>query len=159
MLIDITYFTKGERQLMNATGTPMNANENAVKVFVEGYIASLEERFLKNIVGKEVCDIMSSGSESNVEVTNTIAGKLKESFADYVFFHILRDMNETPTITGVVRLKNANAYVTPRNRQVSVWNSMVDRNREFVEWAASDACPIKIRVSSHMLAYINPMNL
>lgn len=159
MLIDITYFTKGERQLMNASGSPMNANESAVKTFVEGYISSLEEKFLKNVVGKEVCEVLLDDSESNVEVTQSVADRLKESFADYVFFHILRDMNETPTITGIVRLKNANTNVSPRNRQVSVWNTMVDRNREFVEWALSDECPLKIRISKHMLTYINPMNL
>ena len=125
MLIDISYFTKGERQLMNANNKPITSNEVAVKTFVEGYIESLEENFLTCMVGKD----------------------------------ILRDMNETTTITGVVRLKNANTYVSPIHRQVSVWNTMVDRNRAFVEWASSDECPFKIRISKNMLSYINSMNL
>ena len=51
MLIDISYFTKGERQLMNANNKPITSNEVAVKTFVEGYIESLEEKFLTCMVG------------------------------------------------------------------------------------------------------------
>ena len=157
MLIDISYFTKGERQLMNANNKPITSNEVAVKTFVEGYIESLEEKFLTCMVGKDLCNTMMGNG--NVEATLLIKDKLKESFADYVFFHILRDMNETTTITGVVRLKNANTYVSPIHRQASVWNTMVDRNRAFVEWASTNECPFKIRISKNMLAYINSMNL
>lgn len=157
MLIDISYFTSGERQLMNANSKPITSNEVAVKVFVEGYIASLEDKFLTCMVGRDLSETLM-GAES-VEVTQLITDKLKEPFADYVFFHILRDMNETTTITGVVRLKNANAYVSPIHRQVSVWNTMVDKNRAFVEWASSEECPFKIRISKNMITYINSMNL
>lgn len=157
MLIDISYFMKGERQLMNANNKSVTSNEVAVKTFVEGYIESLEEKFLTNMVGKDLCESMMSAE--SVEVTQCIKDKLKESFADYVFYHILRDMNETTTITGVVRLKNANTYVSPIHRQTSVWNSMVDRNRAFVEWASTNECPFKIRISKNMLTYINSMNL
>ena len=67
--------------------------------------------------------------------------KLCEPFADYVFYHILRDANTQATITGLVRLECDNEYVAPFKRQVSTWNSMVKKNKLFVEWALSYDCP------------------
>lgn len=157
MLIDITYFTRGERQLMNASSKPVTSNENAVKDFVEGYIAALEEKYLLEMLGKDLCAILNV--EEEVEVFASVKERLKESFADYVFYHILRDMNETPTITGIVRLKSANAYVSPIHRQTSVWNSMVDKHLVFLDWVSSDGCPFKVRISRNMITHINSMNL
>lgn len=164
MLIDTSYFTEGERQIMNAVKEPKNANEMAVKARIEGYIASLEDGFMRRMLGKELAALAIGKTGEGEVVEDSLAykclgDKLKESFAYYVFFHILRDMNHTATITGLVQLKCANSYVSTIRRQVSAWNAMVDRNRDFLEWVRTDGCPYKVRVSIDMLTYINQMNL
>ena len=85
--------------------------------------------------------------------------KLCEPFADYVFYHILRDANTQATITGLVRLKCANEYVAPLKRQVSTWNSMVEKNKQFVEWAMSNDCPFDVQITKNFLTPINAFNL
>ena len=77
-----------------------------------------------------------------------------------MFFHILRDMNTQATITGLVRFKCANEYISPIKRQVSVWNSMVKKNRLFVESAMSDYCPFNgLKSQKNILTPINTFNL
>lgn len=89
-----------------------------------------------------------------------VAEKLCEPFADYVFFQILRENADQATITGLVRLKSANEHVSPLRRQVTVWNSMVEKNRRFAAWARSSACPVAgITVSEQMLTKINTLNI
>jgi hypothetical protein len=100
--------------------------------------------------------------ESEVDVDmETLCSRLRESFADYVYYKILADGSEQATVTGLVRLKSANTQVgSPINRQVTVWNMMVERNRRFAEWASSGRCPyVGIKTSSKMLTKINNMNL
>ena len=75
-----------------------------------------------------------------------------ESFADYVFFQILRDANTQSKVTGLVQLKCADTYVSPIRRQVIAWNRMVDRNRWFNALTG-------IRVSENLLTKINRLNL
>lgn len=163
MLIDTSYFTKGVRQVMNAVDEPKNANETAVKARIEGYIQSLEMEYLNLMLGKvlslSVARALKEEAADDLPVLKYVAEKLKEPFANYVFYHILNDMNHTATITGIVQLKCSNSYVSPIKRQVSVWNTMVDMNREFVDWARTGECPFKVQVSSNMLTYINTLNL
>lgn len=87
-----------------------------------------------------------------------IARMLCEPFADYVFFHILRDSDTQATVTGLVRLKCANDYVSPLRRQVNVWNTMVDKNRRFVEWVSANRLT-GIDTSCNLLTKINQFNL
>lgn len=85
--------------------------------------------------------------------------KLRESFADFIFYRILRDANAQSTITGLVRLKGANDYVSPIKRQVLTWNTMVERNRRFKKWAESAECSYKVHICDNMLRRINSFNL
>ena len=88
-----------------------------------------------------------------------VCRQLRESFADYVFYHILRDMNTDATVTGLIQLKSSNKHVSPLQRQVSTWNTMVERNKQFVCWASSDECPFKVNVNKNLLTPINSFNL
>lgn len=171
MLIDCSYFTAGPRHIQNATlGTEGLLNQDAlyVKEAIEAYIGSLQEEFLIEALGH------SAGSRVNAylvcldEDTNprhhanldAVCEQLRESFADYVFYKILRDANTQATMTGLVRLKCANEYVSPVQRQVSIWNAMVNKNRRFAEWAKSSECGLSgIEVSSNLLTKINTLNL
>lgn len=169
MLIDCSYFTKGPRQVYNATlGAMPNANGVEVNAKISSYIEEHQEHYLKRMLGDRlgnkvhsylVCVDEDSDAGRNAAM-EAVCDQLRQSFADYVFYQILRDSASRVTITGVVRLKSANEYVSPRSRQVSVWNSMVDRNREFAEWAASTDCPIGgVSPSSDMVTKINTLNL
>ena len=149
MLIDVSYFTSGPRHIENASVAEMpSPNSLAVNEVINGYIKAFQSEFLHTAVGF---------SQSGYAL---LCEKLSEPFADYVFFHILRDMNTQATITGLVRLKCANEYISPIKRQVSVWNSMVKKNRLFVEWAMSDDCPfIGLKIQKNLLTPINTFNL
>ena len=85
--------------------------------------------------------------------------QLKEPFADYVLFNILRDASSQATITGNVRLKCANEYVSPIKAQVIAWNRMVDANIKFILWAREGNCPIPLETQTNMLNRINQFNL
>lgn len=169
MLIDCSYFTKGSRHIQNATlGTMPNPNAEEVTEAIEAYIEENQERFLIRMLGATlgnkvhtylVC-LDEDKTPSHQKNLDEVCERLKESFADFVFFHILRDSNSQSTITGLVRLKCANDYVSPIRRQVTAWNTMVERNRTFVEWSKSFECPISgISVSEDMVTRINVLNL
>ena len=86
--------------------------------------------------------------------------RLREPFADYVFFHILRDCQSQSTMTGLVRLKSANEYVSPIRRQVNIWNTLVDKHRRLAEWFQSKECPLEgLSIGNDMLTKINQLNL
>ena len=172
MLIDSSYFCKGSRHILNATlgtnDTLPNPNAMVVNLAIEGYIEEHQERFLCLMLGQTlgnrvntylVC-LEDDEEPKHMPGLDAICDRLREPFADYVFFHILRDMNTQSTMTGLVRLKCANEYVAPIRRQVSVWNSMADKNRLFAEWCNSSECTIsEISIDSDMLTYINSLNL
>lgn len=169
MLIDCSYFTKGSRHILNASpGKIPNANAIEVNESIEGYIAEYQEQFLSKMLGSSrgnkvnaylVC-LEEDESPKKNESFEAVCEKLREPFADYVFFHILRDSNTQSTITGLVRLKCANEYVPPIRRQVNVWNAMVDKNRRFAEWVQSSDCPLSgIVTDEDMFTKINPLNL
>ena len=179
MLIDCSYFLEGPRHIQNATagdskpkpilpgGLPMD-NSVAVNRTIEAYIAEFQEEFLKRMLGDTfgnkahtyLVALEEDENPSHNPSYDSVLERLKVPFADYVFFHILRDANTQSTITGLVRLKCANEYVAPIRRQVTVWNSMVDRNRLFASWAKSEECPVRnITVDSFLLNKINPLNI
>lgn len=171
MLIDCSYFTKGSRHILNATvGNTTIPNPNAIEVnaAIEAFIVENQEPYLVQMLGSSlgnrvnaylVC-LEEDETPKHNDHFDDVCGRLKESFADYVFFHILREMNSQASMTGLVRLKCANEYVAPIRRQVNVWNSMVDKNRLFAEWCQSADCTIyDISVDRYMLTKINPLNL
>lgn len=171
MLIDCSYFTSGSRHILNASiGTKDTMpNHNAIEVnkAIEAYIAELQERFLTLMLGKvngKMVNAYLAGLDEDADIEHNnamdaVCGQLREAFADYVFFHIIRDANTQSTITGLVRLKSANDYVAPIRRQVTVWNDMVDKNRMFVEWCHAECTLPDISISSSMLTKINTLNL
>lgn len=169
MLIDCSYFTKGSRRILNASmGTMPNPNATEVNEAIEAYISEYQERFLCRMLGNVngnkvhtylVC-LDEDENPKHKEHFDEVCERLKESFADYVFFHILRDANTQSTITGLVQLKCTNEYVAPIRRQVLVWNDMVERNRMFAEWVKTSECKISgISVSEEMKTRINQFNL
>ena len=172
MLIDCSYFTRGTRHILNATmgtvDTIPNPNAAEVNSSIEAYIAEHQEQYLIEMLGSTlgnkfntylVC-LDEDDNPTRNEKIDAVCDRLKESFADYVFFHILRDANTQARITGLVLLKSANTYVAPIRRQVSVWNTMVDRNRRFAEWCQSSDCTISgISISSDMTTKINTLNI
>lgn len=162
MLIDYTYFAKGTRQIMNATLGP-TPSPNSVEVCgtIEAYISEYQETYLRGMLGDEtgnkinaylIC-IDEDEKPEHIQSFDSVCERLKDSFADYVFFHILRDINTQTTITGLVRLKCANAYVSPIRKQVDIWNAMVDKHRMFQKWSKSDC------IKKELLEKINHFNL
>lgn len=169
MLIDWTYFTKGSRHILNnAVGTIPNAQATAVLETVNAFIDEYQEEFLVRMLGEVIGNkvhtylicLDEDGGTSHTETFDSLCDFLRESFADYVFYHFLGTTNTQSTVTGIVRMKNANTPVSPLRRQVRAWNSMVNRNRIFAEWSKSSECKVSgIKVSESMLTKINSLNL
>lgn len=169
MLIDISYFTVGSRHIQNASTAEMpNQNSVSVNEVINWYIEQYQEEFLCEMLGFSLgADVnfylieldTDSAKERNKQY-DEICDKIKYMFADYVFFHILRNCQTQSTTTGLVLLKNANEYVAPINRQVATWNHMVERNEVFQAWCKTNLCPIpNIEVSTNLLTPINNLNL
>ena len=162
MIIDVTSFTSGARQIENAVETQKNANHIAVAGRINGYIERLQSDFLKQAVGMPLASQIDEYSrvehEEKDETMEALIASLKEPFADFVFFYMLRDMNSQPTITGLVQLKCANSYVSPLDKGVQIWNHMVDEMRCFV--GDADALGVEgVVVDKNLLTYINQFNL
>ncbi|MCC8176375.1 MAG: hypothetical protein LIO91_08090 [Bacteroidales bacterium] len=165
-LIDSTYFTAGARHIFNTTlGTDMRTDED---IFVDAYIDDLQEVFLPLAVGTKwaeeltayLSELDEDGDPARVESYDNALDRLRQAFADYVFFHILRESNDQATITGVKKLSDSNQYVSPINRQVGTWNRMVKRMESFAEWTASDDCPlIGVETDAELTTPINRLNL
>ncbi len=190
MLIDVSYFTSGPRHILNAStnATPAQ-NSVSVNKFIMGYISHYQLAFLCEMLGDDLAASINAylvekdeaeaaaataqpadGGEEPAEeqsefVVNEgyelLCDKLRESFADYVFFYILRDANTQSTDRGIVIWKNENETVAPIHRQCAVWNEMVNRNIRFKAWAAGQtAAPYCLAaVSDNMVTRINPFNL
>lgn len=175
MLIDHTYFAKGPRQILSSTlgsvptsGDIVTPAELEVCRQIESYIDEYQEGYLRGVLGERagnkvhnylVC-LDEDEDPKHMDELDAVCDRLKESFADYVFFHILRDVNTQATITGLVRLKSANTYVSPIRKQVDVWNTMVDRHRRFEEWSRTQESNIlEDGMKSEMLTKINQFNL
>lgn len=135
---------------------------------IEGYISALQEEFLIDMLGEKngievhsyLCSIKDGEVVERIESVDAVCERLKESFADFVFFHMIGEQNTRGTVNGLVRLKIGNEYASPLQRQVVTWNTMVERNRRFYEWAKTKECRLdRIQVSKYMLQRINPFNL
>ena len=171
MLIDSSYFTTGPRHIQNATmGNALLPNANSVEVCkaIEGYISYFQEEYLAAMLGHTLGNKVNAylvckdedATTKAVESYDAVCAQLKESFADYVFFHILRYSQSQATITGFVRLKCANNYVSPILRQVQIWNKMVVRNQQILSWYKSPDCALEgVCMSEEMLTKINSLNL
>ena len=167
MLIDCTYFADGPRHILNATSGTVNPNATEVCSAIEAYIAKWQKPDIYGVLGKEVgkqaLDYIKSldaeDAERDVDL-DMVLEQLKEPFADYVFFKILRDSSSQATITGLVQLKSANTYVAPMKRQVLTWNEMVEAIADFTDWCDSDECPFPdIETSDNFKSKINTFNL
>lgn len=180
MLIDVSYFTSGPRHIENASVANIpSQNSIAVNEAIAGYIKCYQREFLAGVLGQnlvesfvdylaileqETSEKEKLDKDSNIDPLEEskyelVCKRIREPFADYVFFHILRDMNEQATITGLLRLKCANTYVAPIRRQVSIWNSMVEKNRQFVRWTVSGQCPFRVATNRNLFTPINAFNL
>lgn len=171
MLIDCSYFTKGSRQIQNAaSGTPgtfPDAAANEVRRTLEAYIAESQEEYLTRMLGStlgnKVHTYLVCLDEDETPLRNAhydeVCDRLRESFADFVFYRILR-VNTQATTLGLVRLKCANEYVSPVQRQVMAWNAMVEKNSRFARWYRDGGSSLKgVVISPDMLTRINSLNL
>lgn len=169
MLIDVSYFVSGQRHIQNASlSKTAGADSMAVNGAIEAYIKELQPVFLEAMLGEQEAsyamdylelpddDGIEGGEPSKYEV---VCDMLKEPFSDFVLFHILRDASSQATITGNVRFKCANEYISPMRAQVTAWNRMVGANVKFIQWAQEGNCPIPLVTQVNMLNRINQFNL
>ena len=168
MLIDCSYFVSGPRQIQNATlGKLPNVHAETVNEAIKTYIRMFQWPFLKGVLGSHCATILNkylkqieNSDEEHDEDLDMIIEQLNEPFANYVFYKILRDVNDQATMTGLVHLKCANEYVSPIRRQVSIWNDMVDMIEDFSVWCKSSECRLSdISTDSNFLTKINVLNL
>lgn len=161
MLIDVTSFTSGPRQVENAVEEPKTANQVAVSERIKGYIAFFQPVFIRRavgcVVGTEIEKYLDGHDEEDNE-KEYIIQLLKEPFAEFVFFYMLRDMNVQPTITGLVKLKCANDYASTIDKGVQAWNRMVDGLNLFAKGVEGLGVEGVI-IDDDMLTYINAFNL
>lgn len=164
-LIDCSYFYVGPLQIMNARPIDdLDNNAIAVQETITGYIELYQGEFLLKMVGKELSADVTAylaerGNDENHtdEAMEELCEKLRPSFAHYVYFKIVGDVNQTMTITGLMKLKSANYNQVPRQRMVKVWNDMVVLNKQFVAWAEESDYDVFYYVE--MVTPINQFNL
>lgn len=168
MLIDVSYFTDGPRHIQNASlGKVPNVDAGATNATIEAYIRHWQRYFLNRVLTVEYADDVDHYLKLTDQDPNTapeadadmVIEQLREPFANFVFYKILRDANTQSTVTGLVRLKCANEYVAPMQRQVSVWNEMVDMIRDFHLWAKAEGYSSWLGSNANFLAKINLLNL
>ena len=164
-LIDCSYFYVGPLQIMNARPIDdLDNNAIAVQETITGYIERYQGEFLLKMVGKELsADVTAYLAERGNDEHHTdvamdeLCEKLRPSFAHYVYFKLVGDVNQTMTITGLMKLKSANDNQIPRQRMVKVWNDMVVLNKQFVAWAEESDYDVFYYVE--MVTPINQFNL
>ena len=164
-LIDCSYFYVGPLQIMNARPIDdLDNNAIAVQETITGYIERYQGEFLLKMVGKELSADVTAylaerGNDENHtdEAMEELCEKLRPSFAHYVYFKLVGDVNQTMTITGLMKLKSANDNQIPRQRMVKVWNDMVVLNKQFVAWAEESDYDVFYYVE--MVTPINQFNL
>lgn len=164
-LIDCSYFYVGPLQIMNARPIDdLDNNAIAVQETITGYIERYQGEFLLKMVGKELsADVTAylaergNDEQHTDEAMDELCEKLRPSFAHYVYFKIVGDVNQTMTITGLMKLKSANDNQIPRQRMVKVWNDMVVLNKQFVAWAEESDYDVFYYVE--MVTPINQFNL
>lgn len=168
MLIDVSYFTDGPRHILNASlGKMPNLDAEAVNATIKAYICHWQRKFLNGVLERNYASVVDNylklidkdpGTDPEADADMVIE-QLREPFANFVFFKILRDANTQPTVTGLVRLKCANEYVAPLRRQVSAWNEMVDLIRDFHVWARAEGYSSWLGKEDNLLTKINTLNL
>jgi len=164
-LIDVRWFQSGPLQIENADPLEdANNNADAVIDMVEAYIKRLTPKFLHLLLGDDLAQLILRRLEDceygyDDDMADAVIHRIQPAFAHYVFYHILRDASEVATITGLVRLSNANDYAAPRERMCIVWNEMVELNRAFVRWAATDECSYHVYYHRTLVTPINLLNL
>lgn len=164
-LIDCSYFYVGPLQIMNARPIDdLDNNAIAVQQAITGYIERYQGEFLLKMVGKELSADVTAylkerGEDENYtdDAMEELCEKLRPSFAHYVYFKLVGDVNQTMTITGLMKLKSANDNQAPRQRMVKVWNDMVELNKQFVAWAEESDYDVFYYVE--MVTPINQFNL
>ena len=164
-LIDCSYFYVGPLQIMNARPIDdLDNNAIAVQETITGYIERYQGEFLLKMVGKELsADVTAylaergNDEQHTDEAMDELCEKLRPSFAHYVYFKLVGDVNQTMTITGLMKLKSANDNQIPRQRMVKVWNDMVELNKQFVAWA--DESDYDVFYYVEMVTPINQFNL
>ncbi len=164
-LIDCSYFYVGPLQIMNAKPTDdLDNNAFAVDEAITAYIERYQDEYLEAMVGEGVAQVITDyladreADENYVdEAVEELCSKLRLSFAHYIYFKIVGDANQTMTITGLVTLKSANEYQSPRERMVKVWNDMAKLNKQFIEWAQESVYDVFYHVE--MITPINQFNL
>lgn len=164
-LIDCSYFYVGPLQIMNARPIDdLDNNAIAVQGTITGYIERYQGEFLLKMVGKELSADVTAylaelGEDENYtdEAMEKLCEKLRPSFAHYVYFKLVGDVNQTMTITGLMKLKSANDNQVPRQRMVKVWNDMVELNKQFVAWAEESDYDVFYYIE--MVTPINQFNL
>ena len=162
MLVDVSYFISGPRQIRNATTAKMPTAEGlSANNVIYGYIRSFQRKFLNDVVGFTLAGQITDYLEM---IENESPKTKNDTVSPYEYVcrqlrDILRDMNTDATVTGLIQLKSSNKHVSPLQRQVSTWNTMVERNKQFVCWASSDECPFKVNVNKNLLTPINSFNL
>jgi len=169
MLIDCSYFVDGPLHIQNASlGKMPNPNAEEVNEAIKAYIRQYQRPFLKGVVGTHIAGAIISylklidkdEQEKRDADLDMVIEQLREPFANYVFYRILRDGNSQATMTGLVRLKCANYYVAPIRRQVSIWNDMADMVADFSAWCKTSDCNVPgIVTNSNFLSKINALNL
>ena len=161
MLIDVSYFTAGPRQILNsALGNGTSKEDCVIGQYIESYQSEFLLRALGKKVGTDVLRYLDDGWAKDADDMELLCSKLRIPFADYVLFHVLRDAGQTATITGLVKLKVANSYVEPIMRQVSTWNRMANQLNLFAEWVDGGECPLQgIVIDKYLLESINRFNL
>lgn len=165
MLIDVSYFTAGPRMVANAT---RGAGSSQVNDHILGYIAVLQLPFLTGLLGAEagnevhayLCGLDDDPEAERDPGLDGLCARLRQPFADYVFYHLLGGSNTLATVNGLVEVKNANRLVSPIGRQVAAWNGMVRRNEAIKEWCESEGCGLRgIVFGQDMLTPVNRFNL
>lgn len=165
MLVGISYFTGGPRRIFNASVAEEPSRDSlSVNDAINGYIKYCQPIFLKSVIGAELSIQVSERLKQVEEVgdktgLDILIDKLREPFADFVFFTIVKNANEQSTITGLVHLKSVNDYIAPISTLVRTWNAMADKLQDFIYWAASEECPYKVKIEKHMITPINSLNL
>ncbi len=159
-LIDCSYFQNGPLQIENAGVTDdLDNNAVAVQEAIQGYIEHYQGEFLRKMLGDTLAatvetHLSTNGIDSKLE---GLCDRLRQPFAHYVYFKMVGDVNQTMTVTGLMRIKSANDNQPPRQRMVSVWNDMVALNRQFVKWA--DTSDYEVFYHVNMVTPINQFNI
>ena len=159
-LIDCKYFYVGPLQVQNARPIDdLDANAQAVQESITAYIERYQSEYLEKMLGEELAQQVLSyfDGESEDAAMESLCEKLRLSFAYYIYYKLVGDVNQTTTITGLMKLKSANENQPIRNRMTRVWNEMVDLHKKFLKWA--EASSFNVFYREEMVTYINQYNI